>query len=976
MEAGLTRAPGADAQLDAMETTRNALITLLLAGLAGAQQLPTNEALRAAIAQAELRHDEAGARAALERIAVDPSLPDAVRREAWLHAGRLARRLGDEDGARGAFERAAAGDDAVAGEADELLREGPQDPERARQLRERAEVAFEEYIRSQGQGRQLRDLVWFGDTAARVLIADFRRIQGEVLHGGRRQLVVRALWALDSEVGRGFLAEQLGAADPELRRSAVAHGLDSIEIPAAHLPLLRRTLADEDGETVALGLAGQRSLAIEDLAPKIADPRVVVRLAALGNLNAWIGFRYQDRGALNEPERQPESAAIAQHLTVPLAATDPQEFRLAVDILVKTAAASIEGRGLLARSLTTLGDATGYVRWPERVGFAGPNENAEVLRVVLEDFGPIVPTRPVSAGQSAAAALIQGYLSLGNWDRGALDAALTAARLGYIRLEGNWLDAHAEAGDVSRIVEALADSPALEGLTGWLLEQDLPESCFEALHRVARRRLSTGADGPTTSRVLLASGATGHPEAAGFLREVAARPDGLGRAAALEGLVHAGQQRGDAATRDALRGALLTLEPGNDYQMNQRAAMLFGTLIRVGDLEIWDHADALRSKIRTSIGPVPLPSLPGVGNAWKGHEAGPALGTWLAVARTERGARVWWHGYAAADLERIWAELLAPTADGHGRNDWDGLVRLVAMLGEDGGRDGFTPGLMKIVCEAVRVRSGTDADFARGDISLGTTLLAPETRALWQDQPEVLAALDAMRAELWTAPSPTMRQLAAQTAPLPLDAHSRAALVRLLGDAAYDVAQAGWNRLGEAGAPIDGEMVASGLSSSTASVRLLALSRAVTVPAGLTEVLRPALRDPWPAVRAYACTVLGATLELAVVPDLLEALRDTDQSTRDAARAALESIRFYHDEKAHWDRVFAGRAGLTAASAAEALLDQARPGNDPATRLLAIRSLAILGAPETLPFLITWTKDEDAEIAAAARAALATLHAK
>lgn len=75
--------------------------------------------------------------------------------------------------------------------------------------------------------------------------------------------------------------------------------------------------------------------------------------------------------------------------------------------------------------------------------------------------------------------------------------------------------------------------------------------------------------------------------------------------------------------------------------------------------------------------------------------------------------------------------------------------------------------------------------------------------------------------------------------------------------------------------------------------------------------------------------------------------------------------------------MFDGRAGLTAASAAEALLAQAKPGNDKDTRLLAIRSLGALGAAETQSFLIAWTKDrQDAEVAAAAREAVGRIHTK
>jgi len=43
---------------------------------------------------------------------------------------------------------------------------------------------------------------------------------------------------------------------------------------------------------------------------------------------------------------------------------------------------------------------------------------------------------------------------------------------------------------------------------------------------------------------------------------------------------------------------------------------------------------------------------------------------------------------------------------------------------------------------------------------------------------------------------------------------------------------------------------------------------------------------------------------------------------------------------------------------------------------LAIRSLALLNTPESLPYLIDWTKDQNAEIQAAARQAIAMIHQK
>ncbi len=53
-----------------------------------------------------------------------------------------------------------------------------------------------------------------------------------------------------------------------------------------------------------------------------------------------------------------------------------------------------------------------------------------------------------------------------------------------------------------------------------------------------------------------------------------------------------------------------------------------------------------------------------------------------------------------------------------------------------------------------------------------------------------------------------------------------------------------------------------------------------------------------------------------------------------------------------------------------ALMVQASPKNPKKVRLLALRSLAALGDPKALPFLIEQAKDKDPEIAAQAEASL------
>lgn len=135
----------------------------------------------------------------------------------------------------------------------------------------------------------------------------------------------------------------------------------------------------------------------------------------------------------------------------------------------------------------------------------------------------------------------------------------------------------------------------------------------------------------------------------------------------------------------------------------------------------------------------------------------------------------------------------------------------------------------------------------------------------------------------------------------------------------------------------------------------------------------PMLADEDPDTRVMACQYFAAALSVDAVPSLLPLLRDTSSSVREAAADALTKIRFYHEQRAHWDRI---RKGLdaSAASATEKLLLQAKPGADHQQRVLAIRSLGVLGEPEALPFLIEWSQEADEAVATEAKAAITRIH--
>lgn len=158
-----------------------------------------------------------------------------------------------------------------------------------------------------------------------------------------------------------------------------------------------------------------------------------------------------------------------------------------------------------------------------------------------------------------------------------------------------------------------------------------------------------------------------------------------------------------------------------------------------------------------------------------------------------------------------------------------------------------------------------------------------------------------------------------------------------------------------------------------AAVRTHALGIARPFGVAAERFVLPLLADESAENRRQAAEFAGEIVSKAAVPDLIERLRDPEAHVREAAAESLTRIRFYHEQQAHWDRILKG-LDASPASAAEKLLLQAKPGQPRDQRLLAIKSLGVLGAPEALPFLIDWTRDGDREIGAEAGRAISRIH--
>ncbi|HZN40265.1 MAG TPA: HEAT repeat domain-containing protein [Planctomycetota bacterium] len=231
--------------------------------------------------------------------------------------------------------------------------------------------------------------------------------------------------------------------------------------------------------------------------------------------------------------------------------------------------------------------------------------------------------------------------------------------------------------------------------------------------------------------------------------------------------------------------------------------------------------------------------------------------------------------------------------------------------------------------------------------------------------------LEGWVAQMLQHEQPRVRLLVLENLDEQLVTRERALVEKCLEVDEYDCALRAAMALTKIASPIEIERL---LQNKHPKVRIFAIEG---IPSRLgsagDKLVLPRTKDADVEVRKAAASCLGAMVSKDAVPALIELLRDPDEQVRSRATDALTRIRFYHEQQAHWDRILKG-LDASSASAAEKLLLQAKPGAPKEQRLLAITSLGALGVPEALPFLIEWTSDPDADIAAKAKASITQIH--
>jgi HEAT repeat protein len=160
------------------------------------------------------------------------------------------------------------------------------------------------------------------------------------------------------------------------------------------------------------------------------------------------------------------------------------------------------------------------------------------------------------------------------------------------------------------------------------------------------------------------------------------------------------------------------------------------------------------------------------------------------------------------------------------------------------------------------------------------------------------------------------------------------------------------------------------LTDPVAGVRKAAIETLFQIaPEKALDLVLPLAKDPDSGVRFALYEQLASCFDRRAIPILVDGLQDPSPGARDTAKKSLDALQYVFEQKDKWKRMLEG-AGLDSANAAEALVKQAASTQPKATRLVAIESLGTLGVAETLPVLINFMGEIDAEIAAAAKAAV------
>lgn len=960
---------------------RTTLAVAVLTTLAPSQRTDERLARLVLIEQQEgdLRTAEAGYRELLA-----DADATALHADAALRLGTLLWRLERRADATPFLQRAAQASGAIGDAATKVL-QGQGDSDKAAQERlvharavvarlddllqtERASASTRSPADSENLVKVIasteRELSFLGDAAATALAEQLRTARralpadgGGVEKDGVLLRLAGNLWCIGTEPARSYFSEV--ATDPMVawRRAMVAR---SFGAAADMLPLAETFLRDGDptGDVPNAMDALAHLVPIAHLTRFVSDGNAKVR--AFG----WTGL-----GKVWHKLAEPEQVAALDNVGdrfVAAVSTDELRVRAAAEPFGRMLSAQgpASGRRLLLRLLGK-GIDIGNITAGAAERFQLDDDAVAELAAAGRALGPCPPLVK-GAGDGGGPAAIATILALhdAQWKEAGAASIVELVELGYARaqVEARWAKRfvnHATAAQAAAVVRTLphvpVPRPILEAMTAVSSPELYPAArdAFEAALRGADGgwRLSATGSGrrseePTSEAWLLSAlvGKSRATAAAAWLVEIAQRSPVHTNAAA-SALVLLSVDTGQEPVRAAMRTLLVATDAAGKALTPPMRGLLFLELVRLGDVpSIPLLPRALALGVDEVFHPVctarQTPQSPG-----------PKL---HALAGFGEIGGATWHHYDAPHLNEAWLSLFAgaPTETldflvSHNRGVPIGalaaLVRLLPNVVDPDHENRWR----RVSAAAGELRAarvgdvGVDSDLRRAIVE---TIAGPDVQT-------AIAVIDGLQDDVLRVVADDVRARVRSIA------EPSEVLARLL-------------RCGVSLSVDEWRLTLRGAAWQSA----LAMPPAKPDP-GLMAEVTALLSSTDTQRRVAACATLACWMAEEGVAPLLEALRDPVKEVRDAAADALQRIRFHREQTSFWTHA-SNSVDTSAAGAVTKLVVQAQADAPRDQRVLAIRSLGVLGAPEALPHLIEWTKDADTEVAAAARAAIELIHGK
>jgi hypothetical protein len=949
-------------------------------------QAPDAQALLARVRVIEEQEGDLRSAEREYRALLDSKDASAVHAEASLRLGRMLWRLDKKDEGKPFLERAVAAGGAVAAEATAVLQGKGPDGKQAQEIAAKAKDAIDRLAsETQLAGDPRADLVWLGAAAMPTIVRELEVCRKEVvgnvtfslstaadttLHvvgvapgassvtaeqakvfsrGRQSNRLCSLVWSIGGEEAERWLRAAVADGDVQWRR-IVAMSADGAKENLLAIVELELADPDPNGYVPALALKQSGRLPIERVMPLLANPVAYVREAARMALEQRAEWAVT--GSADQAMR-----VFEPYLAKALADSDPQVSRQAFQFL-----GDIAARSQLATQL--------YLDWLPRAPVIGPVNIAPVpLAALLVTARALGPVNPADGRNDRRAVLLPAIQRASQQDPARTAADICElAEMGYERLRSGYaiLNVAVELAhgddELLRIAKLLPVCVAPGNVANVLCQHDLPAAAAEPIRRRLDAVLGGGVDRPTPGGqrsgrgggrgnpvatiegqepyyLLICLGRTGAASIIPFLRAtVDQRPEFL--TSVVEAALRLSRRNADGEVSLLLRDLMIR----EDLTARFRNS-LFAELARRGDaaaIPLFTRAYEL-----------------GLAETSREGEQSQRVGVQWLMTSHENQREQKLHGFDDAQLAAAWRAVLAGPAAVQVLSDSYPIFR--------GG-----PAVARLpIAEAVLAHidhlANAKVDTRNTNNAWQQNLLNQVANIVTDTTAD--APYRTIVAKLCAHPTWGSTVMNGLNAPAVITAMADDLRKLLGGPNSFEAMRC----LNRGGITLTKDELLTCLRNQQNRLAFVNELRPDSPPEIVQEVVGMLKASGDQMLRKAACEALGRFLTADSVPALLPMLRDPDAEVVKAATESLQKIRLYHEQRAYWDQFAQGiTTGRDAATSK--LLIQAKPGAPKEQRLLALRSLAALGAPEALPYLIEWAQDADAEVAQAARDAITKIH--